>query len=96
MATITVLRPDEPAPPPSSVVLAERRPLPERPVIGLIDNGKPHARELLELLADELRSRVGDTEVVLLRKRSAAYPIGGGQASDMAARAHLVISGVGD
>lgn len=96
MAQITVHRPDVPAPPAEAMVLAERRPLPERPTIGLIDNGKPRAKELLELLAAELSSRVGDGEVVLLRKPSAAYPITVSQASDMAARAHLVITGVGD
>lgn len=96
MGQITVLRPDLPAPPQDTLELAPRGALPEHPVIGLIDNGKPHARELLELLAAELRSRVGDGEIVLLRKPSAAYPITVEQAADMAARAHLVITGVGD
>jgi hypothetical protein len=93
---ITVIRPDLPAPALDALELAPRRALPDHPVIGLVDNGKPHARELLELLAAEIRSRVGDGEVVLLRKPSAAYPISVEQASDMAARAHLVITGVGD
>ena len=96
MGQITVLRPDLPAPPAESFELAPRSGLPDRPVVGLVDNGKPHAKELLELLAEELRSRIGDGEVVLLRKPSAAYPITVEQASDMAARAHLVITGVGD
>jgi hypothetical protein len=96
MAQITVLRPDLPTPPPEPMALAPRIPLPDHPVIGLIDNGKPHARELLELLAEELQARVGAGEVVLLRKPSAAYPITVEQAADMSARAHLVITGVGD
>ena len=96
MGTITVLRPDLPAAPLEVLELAPRSALPERPVIGLIDNGKPHAKELLELLAAQLRTRIGDGEIVLLRKPSAAYPITVEQASDMAARAHLVITGVCD
>lgn len=96
MAEITVLRPDFPAPQQESLELAPRADLPEHPVVGLVENGKPHAKELLELLAEELRSRVGDGEVVLLRKPSAAYPITVEQATDMAARCHVVITGVGD
>lgn len=95
MARIVVLRPDEPAPPPQTVQLAPRRPL-SRPVIGLVDNGKPRARELLELLAAELHARLGGGEVALLRKPSAAYTIAPEQARDMAARAHVVVTGVGD
>lgn len=96
MGQITVLRPDLPAPAQETFEPAPRGALPEHPAIGLVDNGKPHAKELLELLAGELRARLGDGEVVLLRKPSAAYPISVEQAADMAARAHLVITGVGD
>ena len=97
MAEITVLRPDQTAPPPQTVELAERTALPEHPVIGLVDNGKPHAKELLEALAAELRTRVGATgEVILLRKENVAYSITDDEARDMAARAHVVLTGVGD
>lgn len=95
MARILVHRPDEPAPPPPTVRLAPRRAL-DGPVIGLVDNGKPRARELLELVAAELHARFGAGEVALLRKPSAAYTITPEQASDMAARAHVVVTGVGD
>jgi len=95
MATIVVLRPDEPAPPPAAVHPAPRTRV-EQPVIGLVDNGKPHARELLELLAAELHERLGRGDVELLRKKSAAYTITPEQARDMAARAHIVVTGVGD
>jgi hypothetical protein len=92
---VTVLRPDVEAPPAATVELAPRRAV-ERPTIGLVDNGKPHARELLELVARELHSRLGDGEVELIRKKSAAWTISPEQARDMAARAHLVVTGVGD
>jgi len=96
MSRITVLRPVDATPPPATVALAPRGKLPQRPVIGLVDNRKPHARELLELLAEELRLRFGDAEVVLVRKPGAGHPLEPEQASDMAARAHMVITGVGD
>lgn len=96
MTQITVIRPVVATEPPATVVLARRGDLPEQPVIGLVDNRKPHARELLELLAQELRGRIGSVEVVLVQKGSAGHPMTPEQASDMAARAHLVITGVGD
>jgi hypothetical protein len=96
MTEITVLRPVEEGTPPTTVVRAPRKALPGRPVIGLVDNRKPHARRLLELLAEELGQRLGGAEVVLLRKPAAGLPMEPEQASDMAARAHLVITGVGD
>jgi hypothetical protein len=96
MSKITVIRPVDTAAPPATVELAPRTALPEHPVIGLVDNRKPHARELLQLLAEELRGRLGGGEVVLVRKAGAGNPMTPEQASDMAARAHLVITGVGD
>jgi hypothetical protein len=97
MAQITVLRPDTPDTPRPALDLAPRGVLPPRPVIGLIANGKPLARELLEMLADELRTPLHrDIDVQLIEKPSAAYPITAVQADGMAARAHFVITGVGD
>ena len=97
MAEITVLRPDAPAPPVASVELAERKPLPERPVIGVISNGKPLAKELLDALVAELSERIGrEVDVERLAKPSAAYVISAEEADVMAVRAHLVISGLGD
>jgi hypothetical protein len=94
---ITVLRPDEPAPAVATVALAARRPLPERPVIGLISNGKPLARELLDALALELGERLGRAvDLERLAKPSAAYVISAEEADVMAVRAHVVISGLGD
>jgi hypothetical protein len=97
MAEITVLRPDEPAPAVASVELAPRDPLPERPVIGLISNGKPLAKELLDALAGEMSVRLGrDVDIERLAKPSAAYVISAEEADVMAARAHVIISGLGD
>lgn len=97
MAEITVLRPDTTAPPVRRVSLARRAELPARPVIGLVVNGKPLASELLTVLADELAKRLGrEADIELLEKPSAAYPILDDEATQLAARSHLVITGLGD
>jgi hypothetical protein len=97
MAEITVLRPDMAAPPARSVVLAPRGELPPRPVIGLVVNGKPLAAELLTVLAGELAKRLGRPfEIELLTKPAAGYPMLDDEATQLAARSHLVITGLGD
>lgn len=97
MTEITVLRPDEPEPALASVRLAPRRALPARPVVGLVANGKPLATELLQVLAEEMSKRLGrDVDVELLKKPSAAYQISAEEADVLAARSHVVITGVGD
>jgi len=94
---ITVLRPDEPPPAVASVTLAPRGEVPDRPVIGVIPNGKPLAKELLDALVAEIGQRLGRrVEVVTLVKPSAATVISAEQANVMAVRAHMVISGLGD
>jgi hypothetical protein len=94
---ITVLRPDEPPPAVASVTLAERRPPTEKPVIGIIPNGKPLSKELLDALVAEIAKRLDrQVEVVTLAKPSAALVISAEQANVMAVRAHMVISGLGD
>jgi hypothetical protein len=97
MAQIRVFAPDIQEAQTPRVTLAVRRALPDRPVIGLIPNGKPLAAELLSALRDELRGRLGrDVETEMLRKPSAAYSISTSEANVMAARAHMVITGIGD
>jgi hypothetical protein len=96
MATITVYRPDHRESPPDPVPLAPRRVPTERFVLGLIPNGKPRARELLEMIADEFRARGRDFEIELLQKPSAGKSITAEEATAMAARCHVVITGLGD
>jgi hypothetical protein len=81
----------------AAVELAPRRELPERPVIGLVANSKPFARELLTALAQELGRRLGrDVELALVAKPSAGYPLAAEEADALAVRAHVVIAGLGD
>src|ERR687890_374126 len=97
MPPITVLRPDEPEPAAKALELAPRRTLPERPVVGLVANGKPMAKELLAVFAEELGRRAGrELELVWLEKPAASYQINAEEADALAVRSHLVITGLGD
>jgi hypothetical protein len=97
MSRISILRPDIVEPPRAALVLAPRTELPEQLVIGLVANGKPLATELLGALADELRKRLRrQVSTEIINKPSAGSPMTAVQADGMAARAHFVITGVGD
>ena len=96
MTTITVYRPDHAESLPEPVPLAPRRVPAEKFVLGLIPNGKPKARDLLGMIADEFRARGRDFEIELLQKPSAGTSITAEEATAMAARCHLVITGLGD
>jgi hypothetical protein len=96
MARIEVMRPDEVAQPADRIDYAPRPDLGGDAHLILIENGKARARDLLQLLADELRSRFPISSVEVFSKASAGKPIDPEEAIEMAARAHLVITGVGD
>ena len=96
MSEITVLRPDESPQPAGSVDYASRRAMPRDATIIIIENGKPRARDLMQYVAEELQQRHPIGTIEVFSKASAAKPIEPEQAKEMAARAHLVITGVGD
>lgn len=97
MSRVIVLRPDFIEPPREALTLAPRTEPPEPLVIGLISNGKPLAAELLQALVEELRKRLRrEITTEMIRKPSAGSPVTAVQADGMAARAHFVITGVGD
>jgi hypothetical protein len=94
---ITVLRPDTEPQPLASVQLAARSELPQQAVIGLVDNSKSCAKELLTVLAEEIGKRSGrGVEIVLLSKPSASYPISDAQTAELATTCDVVIAALGD
>ena len=97
MATVTVVRPDHISEV-SSIARAPRRArgTADSLQLTLIENGKPNARALLGHVADELRSRLPLATVDVHSKPAAGKPIDADVADMLAARSHLVISGVGD
>lgn len=72
------------------------KPLPEKPVLCLIDNTKARARDLLEAVGRSLVARGVVGSFFLHSKPSPSYPITKAVRAEIAARAHLVVSGVGD
>ncbi len=96
MTVITVLRPDKVEVPPPEIEYAPRAPLETGAVLTLIANGKPMARELLELIAGELRRELPIGRVEVVEKPSAGMPIDADRARMLAARSRLVITGLGD
>ena len=70
--------------------------IPERPVLGLIDNNKARAGDLLEALARVLERRGFAASHFMVRKASASDPITKDERAELLARAHIIVSGVGD
>jgi hypothetical protein len=98
MSTITVLTPvdEDAAPVPEGVPAAPRGELPERVRITLISNGKPKAREILELVAEAIGATLPVAAVEHVAKPGASAPITPEQAREIAARSDLVLTGLGD
>lgn len=93
--TITILRPDMEQDPEPPATMAPRRPISGARLL-LVDNGKPRARVLLELLAGELRARAGVASVRTVTKAAAGHPMADEQVAELAPDADLVIAGLGD
>jgi hypothetical protein len=64
--------------------------------IGLLDNGKPHAKELLEHVAQLLEERLRPGQVLRFRKPNASKPAPGELIADITKQVDAVINGVGD
>jgi hypothetical protein len=96
MSTITVLVPEYEAERPRPVEMARRFNPTEPVTITLIDNAKPNAKALLGYVADGLRDRFEVTDVIVHSKPGASKPIDADEAEMLAARSHLVITGLGD
>ena len=78
-------------------VLRATRSIPNEPVvITVIDNSKPHAKELMTYVAEGLSYRLPVSDIVVHSKSAAGKPIDADEAEMIATRSHLVISGLGD
>ena len=96
MGEITVLNPEYEEVDHLHVSMASRRNLIEPVTIAVIDNSKPHAKELLTYVAEGLRDYLPVEEIIVHSKSIAGKPIDADEAEMLAARAHLIISGLGD
>ncbi len=96
MSSVTVLSPVYEEARVDEVPMAPRF-TPDQPVvIGVIDNAKNNAKELLTYLAEGLRDRLPVADIVVHSKSAAGKPIDADDAETLAARSHLIISGLGD
>ena len=96
MGKITVYSPEEAAETAASGIMAKRGALPPNPILTLVENGKPNARRLLQLVAERIRSRVEAGEINIHSKHSAAKPLDAEEAKRLAKDSHLAITGIGD
>ena len=96
MTKITVLVPDYEGDSGTGSERAPRLAGRQPAVLTLIDNGKPKARQVLSYVAEELRSLAPIEQVDIHTKPTAAAPIDADTASRLAARSHLVVTGLGD
>ena len=65
-------------------------------MIGLVDNGKFRAREILVAVADRMVAAGLAGSYAVHTKPSASRPIGSEDHAELAARSRLVLTGVGD
>lgn len=70
--------------------------LPPKPVVGLIDNSKTGAAEFLDALGRSLVRRGVAGSHFMMQKETAAFSITDEDRSRMLARAHVIVSGIGD
>ena len=96
MTAITVLIPEYEDDATTQSARARRHAFTRPSVLTLVDNGKPKARELLGYVADELRRLLPIERVDIHTKPTAAAPIDADTAKLLAARSHLVVTGLGD
>ncbi|MDE0116382.1 MAG: hypothetical protein OXT07_07160 [bacterium] len=96
MSSVTVLSPVYEEAHGAEVAMAPRQMPAEPVVIGVIDNAKNNAKELLTYLAEGLRDRLPVADIVVHSKSAAGKPIDADDAEMLAARSHLIISGLGD
>jgi hypothetical protein len=97
MATVQLVSPTLPEDPPAAGLhLAARRPLGPGTRLTLIDNGKPRARELLQMIAEGLRKRSAVGSVHVVSKGSASRVLDDAEVASLAATSDVVIAGLGD
>lgn len=83
------------APPRRDERVQSQRVIPDRPVLGLIDNGKIKAGVLLTAIGDALKQRGAIGDYFLYRK-GAMVPLTDEERASIVSRADIVISGLGD
>ena len=92
---LVVLDPTEGAEP-SEARMAPRLPSLEGKIIGLLENSKPHSKELLDYVEQMLHERLRPATVLRFRKPNASRPAPEELVVDIVKQVDAVINGVGD
>jgi hypothetical protein len=95
MSTVTVHVPVVPEEHAAPIRLAARPEL-RGARLGLVDNGKARAKDLLRMVGEELTAAHDLADVVLVSKPSAASPLDEERLADLASRVDLAVAGLGD
>lgn len=82
--------------PTAGVSFAPRLPSLEGATVGLLDNYKSNAVRFLEFVGTLLQQRHGAGELVPMGKEALSKPAPGELVADLAARSHLIVTGIGD
>ncbi len=84
------------APRPEDILLAPRLESLEGISLGLVDNTKDKSDKVLEYIAAILDGEYHFKEIIRARKKAAGMPPAPEMIADMKARAHAIITGIGD
>lgn len=93
--TVVVLDPTE-GPEPVQARMAPRAGSLAGKRIGLLDNSKPHSKEVLDLVERMLHERLQPGQVLRFRKPNASRPAPDPLIEDIVRQCDAVINGVGD
>ena len=96
MTKVRVYRPDLGANDQAAFALAPRGEHPDDARLLIVDNAKPRAKALMTRVAERVRDRLRVAEVETYTKISAGKALDADETRMLAARSHLVISGLGD
>lgn len=94
--TIEVVRPVPMREAPKPRSRAQREPIPPGAVLGLISNGKERAWELLDNLGNVLVDSGLFASHFIWQKATPAFTVTESERSRLLARAHFIVTGVGD
>lgn len=76
--------------------LAERLASLEQATVGVVDNGKPNGDRFFAHVGELLQERCGVADLISVRKEMISQPAARDTIADLAARSHLILTGIGD
>lgn len=83
-------------PTPDGTRLAERLGSLKQATVGVVDNGKPNGDRFFAHVGELLQGRCGVADLVSVRKDMISQPASRDTIADLAARSHLILTGIGD